>query len=585
MRGQFTGSTSDGTYGEGQEHFGVFPKSRLDVNRAVADWCLRNAARCIDRQAMEEALQWDVLAARVMSFECAVLTSAELERQLLQIGIRLEAPDAKSGLRRKSNRWLHVLTEVRPDGGHSVMLRRWLQQDPQVNSHSIVLLAQTVPVPEPLVDVLKARNGSLYRMDLQEGLLARARRLREIAHAHADVVVLHTHPWDVIPTAAFAHPGGPPVLLVNHAAHIFWAGVSVADVILNCRYSPQEDEWTATYRGNSRIMHLPIPLNDPGPGCRGDGSDRESRKTARNLLDLPSDALVMLTVGIDNKYTPLPEVDFLPAVEAVLMAQPRSYLVAVGPKFDARWMALKEHTGGRLVLVDKQPATSMAGFYDAADIYLEGFPFGSTTSLLEAGLRGIPCVLTPKICPPPFTTDGIALHMLTQSSDLQEYVARILELLDDNKERRRIGNVLADSIRRHHCGEGWAGYLEVVQNNLPAVHEVRLPAAPLPVPEALSAYWTAFSYAVHEDPLGFAYRSAFYQRLKPMADIRLIRQLQRSGWRGRGRQAPSLWSLFFLSVRQTLFVLLKPVSMPVKSIFQGLTIMTERVKVICQNGK
>lgn len=585
VSGQFTGSAAAVTYGERQEHFGVFPKSRLDVNRAVAEWCLRNAARCIKRQALEDALQWDLLAARVMSFECAVLASAELEQQLLQIGLRLKAPDTEAGLRRKSNSWLHVLTEVRPDGGHSVMLRRWLQQDPQQNSHSVVLLAQTVPVPESLVDVLTARNGSLYRMDPRDGLLDRVRRLREIVRAHADVVVLHTHPWDVIPTVAFAHHGGPPVLLVNHAAHIFWAGASIADVILNCRYSPQEDEWTAKYRGNGRIMHLPIPLDDPGQGGRVGGADQENRRMARKVLKLPADALVMLTVGIDNKYTPLPGVDFLPAVEAVLMAQPRSCLVAVGPKFDARWMALKEHTGGRLVLVDKQPATSMAGFFDAADIYLEGFPFGSTTSLLEAGLRGIPCVLTPKTCPPPFTTDGIALHMLTQPSGVPEYVTRILELLDDNEERRRIGNSLADSIRRHHCGKGWAGYLEEVQNNMPAVHEVRLLTAPLPVPEELSAYWTAFSYAVHEDPLGFAYRSALYQHLKPMADVGLIRQLQRSGRRGRGRRAPSLWSLFLLSARQALFELLKPASKPAKSIVQSLTIMTERVKIICQNGK
>jgi hypothetical protein len=293
----------------------------------------------------------------------------------------------------------------------------------------------------------------------------------------------------------------------------------------------------------------------------------------------------MLTVGIDNKYTPLPGVDFLQAIGAVLKAQPKAFLIAVGPKFDARWMKLREDVGDRLVLVEKQPATSMNTFFDAADIYLEGFPFGSTTSILEAGLRGIACVLTPKMCPPPFTTDGIALHMLNQPASVSDYIKYVIALLDDKEERLRIGRLLADSVRLHHCGKGWAGYLEKVQNNMPAIHDVRLLDAPSNVPEDLSAYWTAFSYAVNEDPLGFAYRAAVYQHLNPMVDVALLRQLNRSGRRGRGRNSPSLWSLLFLTAKQTLFALLKPAYILFKSILQSLTIMTERMKIICQNGK
>lgn len=576
MSGLITESTAAAAYGEEHEHLGVYAKSRIDFNRAVADWCLRRAARCIEREALEEALRWDAVAARVMSFECAALASAELEKQLILIGRGL--PDTGACPRKGSKRWLHVVTEVYPDGGHSAMLRRWIRQDPQHNSHSMVLLAQNVPVPEPLEEALKARNGSLFRMDPLDPLLARAGRLRSIVRAEADVVVLHTHPWDVIATVALANPGGPPVLLVNHAAHIFWAGASIADVILNCRHSPQEDEWTAECRGNNRIMHLPIPLDDPGylPG---------NREAARSLLKLPADARVMLTVGIDHKYTPLPGIDFLSAMGAVLTAQPEAYLVAVGPKFDERWRELKEAAGDRLVLVEKQPAASMATYFAAADLYLEGFPFGSTTSLLEAGLRGIASVLPPKMCPPPFTTDGIALQTLTQSGDISEYVARILALLDDRKERLRIGRLLADSVRTHHCGEGWARYLEEVQSTMPAVHDVIPLKSPLQVPENLSAYWTAFSYAVHDDPLGMAWLSALYQGLKPAVDTELLRQLHRSGRRGRGRHAPSLFILLYRSSRQFLFAVLKPVSRLVKPALQRLNIMTERVRIICQTGK
>jgi glycosyltransferase involved in cell wall biosynthesis len=585
MSGQFTRSMATVTFDEGQEYLGVFPKDRIVFNRAVSDWCLRSATRCFERQAIEDALQWDLLAAKVMSFECATLVSTELEKQLLHIGRGLKAPDTEMPSQSQSNRWLHVLTEVYPDGGHSAMLRRWVEQDPKHNRHSIVLLAQAVPVPESLVDSLKLRKGDLFRMDPRDTLLARITRLREIVRTQADVVVLHTHPWDVIATVALSNSGGPPVLLVNHAAHIFWVGASVADVILNCRNSPQEDEWTARCRGNKRIMHLPIPLNEPGQRENRSGHDFELREIARSSLKLPTDALVMLTVGIDNKYTPLPGVDFLQAAGAVLKAQPKAYLIAVGPKFDARWMELREDVGERLIFVEKQPATSMATFFDAADIYLEGFPFGSTTSMFEAGLRGIACVLTPKMCPPPFTTDGIALQMMIQSDDISDYVKCIHALLDDKEERQRIGQLLAKSIRLHHCGKGWARYLEEVQNNVPTVHEVRMLNSSLNVPEDLSAYWTAFSFAVNEDPLAFAFQSAIDQGLKPTVDLNLLRQLYRSGRRGRGRHYPSGLSMFVHASKRYLPAFLKPAYILLKSILQSVTNMTERAKIICQTGK
>lgn len=570
---------------DSQPHFGVYPHARLAFNRAVADWCLRNAGSCLDRQALEQALQWDDIAAQVMSFECATLVSPALEQQLLQIGRGLADPETTTHSRKQSERWLHVLTEVYPDGGHSAMLRRWIQQDPRPNRHSIVLLAQTVSVPAALLEVLQGKGGSVIRLDARDTLLGRAVRLRKIVREQADVVVLHIHPWDVIATVALAISAGPPVLLVNHAAHIFWVGASVADMILNCRYSLQEDEWTTRYRGCHRIMHVPIPLNEPVSSVVRSAAGDDGRENARNLLKLPQDAIVMLTVGIGHKYTPLEGLDFLHAIRAVLQARGQAYLVAVGLKYDARWVKLQEEVGGRLILVEKQPATAMATFFETADIYLEGFPFGSTTSLLEAGLHGIACVLSPQECPPPFTSDGIALQLLHQSSDMSDYVTYILLLLDDPKERLRIGQLLANSVRAHHCGSGWGAYLEKVQDNLPAVHQVHAVDSSEQVPEGLSAYWTAFSHAVNDDPLDVAFRAATIRGLKPKIDQDLARELRRSGKRGRGRQSSSLSGLAVYSIRHSLRAFLKRVYLQVTSLHPRIATMTERMRIVCQTGK
>lgn len=522
---EFVNFKSMAPLNEGQKHFGVFPKDRIVFNGAVSDWCLHNAARCLSRQDMEESLQWNALAARVLSFECAVLTSTELENQLIQIGAWLRTPEIKAEFcAAQPKRWLHVLTTAYSSGGHTAMLRRWIQLDPKHNNHSVVLLEQDEPVPESLAEAVHLTGGEVIRMDLNDPMLSRAGHLREIVWTQADVVVLHIHPWDVISTVALALPGGPPVLLVNHAAHIFWVGTSVTDMILNCRHSLQEDEWTKECRCISEIMHLPIPLPEPDYIFR---RDSEFREKARKILQLPEDAVVMLTVGLRDKYNPLPGINFFHAVGTVLKAHKKAYLIAVGQAPDVHWIGLEKEIEGRLLMVGKKQHSEMSVYFAASDLYLEGFPFGSTTALLEAGLMGIPCVLSPKECPPPFTTDGIALQDLEQPTTISDYVERILSLLDDKPERLRLGELMSRSIKTHHCGENWTEYLSIIQKNLPAVHSIRIVHNPKRVQDYLSTYWSAFSSIVNGNPFAFVCKQRFFPSLKIRIDGDLLELILR----------------------------------------------------------
>ncbi|WP_298435882.1 hypothetical protein [Geobacter sp.] len=516
---------------------------------------------------MEEALRWDELAARVMSFECATLVAPELEKQLIKIGRGLKVQVPISSYSDKvPRRVMHVLTLVNADGGHSVMLKRWIKSDPYPNIHSVVLLAQSSPVPETLIDAVEGKNGQFIKMNPQERMLDRAIRLREVVCTQADVVVLHTHPWEVIATVALADPGAPPVLLVNHAAHIFWAGASVSDLVLNCRYSSYEDHWTVKYRGIKEIMHLPIPISEPYENGESIESAQKSREATRNNLKIPSNAIVMLTVGIGSKYTPLPGIDFLQAATEVLAKRKNSYLIAVGPSFDSRWDSFRHSIGERVILIDKQPETSMPAFFEAADIYLEGFPFGSTTALLEAGVRNVPCVLAPKVCPAPFTSDGIALEVLDKPKDIPEYVKSILDLLDNEQKRVECGLVLAASIRAQHCGDSWAKYLAEVQKNIPPLHKIITLEPPDNVPDNLSFYWTAFSSAVNDDPLESTLSMAGYYNLSPRIDTKIIISSLLHG-RGRCARHSSIVSIIIELIRPPfLRVLLRPLKICYKMI-------------------
>jgi len=494
----------------------------LAFRRAIFAWCLRQARRCAGRDAVEEALQWNQLAARVGCMDCAVLASRELEANLLAAAARLPVPDLKQPrVADRPRRWLHVFSEAGPSAGHTAMAWRWMSLDPEPNRHSLVLLSQQTPVSEQLVEMVARRGGEVVRMDPHAPILARAERLRAFAWAEADVVVLHVHPWDVNATLAFGIPSGPPVLLVNHSAHLFGVGGSVADLVINTRLSAQEDEWTIRYRGvgADRTAWLPLPM--PPPTWRSRSA--EMRLAARQGLGLPALAPVLLTVGDSYKYSPLPGLDFLETAVTILQARPSVHLVAAGVREDARWRQAREATGGRLRAVGRQ--LDLRPYHAAADVYIEGFPCGSTTALLEAGHHSLACVMAPRLSPPPFGTEGLAFDEagVDQPGDVAEYVKRVMTFLDDPDARERCGQALVAAIEANHSGEGWRAKLERLKRSIPARHEVHPLDEPPPIPGPMVAFWAAVTARFRDDALGIVYRSAARLGLKPRLDLPIRR--------------------------------------------------------------
>jgi len=213
----------------------------LRLNNAVFGWCLRQSQRCLMRHDAERAAQWALLAARsAAAFGYRQLASPELEAQLLQIArvVPGSMPPVRQPTRRR--RWLHVLSESYAVGGHTALATRWIHLDPDQNQHSIVLTFQEAHnASAELSGAAKSTGGQVFSLGTCDPLLVRAARLRELAWDGFDCLVLHTHMWDVVPGIALGVSGGPPVLLLNHASHMFWVGGSVADLVLNLRASGQ----------------------------------------------------------------------------------------------------------------------------------------------------------------------------------------------------------------------------------------------------------------------------------------------------------------------------------------------------------
>ena len=490
------------------------------LNEAAFRWCVAGARQSLAGGALESALRWSALAVMTGTLHgFGRLAAPELERILLSAAARLPCRLPDRAPRSGPLRWLHVMDEENTIGGDISFALRWMELDARDHRHSVVLLSQRNREGR-LAEATSASGGAVTALDPDTPLTERADRLRRQAWEHADRVVLWAL-WSVVPVVALGIAGGPPVTLLNQASQVFWVGGSVADLVVNLRGSARR--WSESYRGIDRNAVVPVPL----PDVAVEPISAERRLAARRALHLPSSATMLLTIGNAYKYRPLPGIDFLDAVDAVLRARPDVHLVAVGPIDDQRWAALRSAAGGRVVTAG--PQTDLGPYHLAADLYLEGFPVGSPTAFLEVAQLGIPCVRAPRMIPPPFVIDSPALEGLAQPADVADYVRTVIALVDDPDARSRQGGALAAAVRRHHSPAPWRRALAAALASLPPRHAVYPLEGAAPLPGALRDFSAAVpTFVAEHEPLPFVLAGLQVCGLRPPPSLALARLLWRS---------------------------------------------------------
>lgn len=398
------------------------------------------------------AVHGELAALYAISRHCGLFVSGDLERLLLEIGRNaipgLGAPPARRPPRESPGHVLHVSTRVMPVGGHSRMLWRWIQQD-SGRVHSVALTRQTKEVPPILKDAVATTGGRIFRVNRAVGgVISWARQLREVA-ATADLVVLHAFNDDVIPLIALANSEErPPVLFLDHADHIFWLGAAVSDVVVSLRDSGMRIAQQRRGIAAERSVLLPTIL---APARRS-----LSRGQAKRRLGLPEDAVLVLSVARALKYGMIGNRSYADAHAPILERHGNAWLIVVGPADSAGWADATRRTQGRLISIGERDNT--ADYYQAADIYVDSFPFVSTTSLLEAGSLG-----TALVSFFPYSdasailgadAPGLAGTLLTARSSRQ-YDAILSRLIEDERYRREVGEAASRRIAELHVGSAW----------------------------------------------------------------------------------------------------------------------------------
>ena len=444
---------------------GTFLRRSVRFYEGLVAQVLRLAAEGDD----ERTLRWIRLAAEVAwAAHPGRLSDERLEAVALAIGQRLEplptVEERASPGRRAGRHVLHVATAVAGAGGHTRLLENWVKAD-DASVHSLLLLDQDgKPIPPALADRVAGSGGEAIVVPPGTSLLEQARRLRSVARSGYDCTVLHHNPNDVVPLVAFAIEDVPPVAVMNHADHIFWLGVSITDMVVEFR------EFGARLsherRGVRRNVVFPLPL-DIYPAYA-------TREQARARLNIAADEQVLLSIGSAAKYTPTVRQRFFDTLSRVLDANPKAHLYVIGVgEHHADRLAIARHERMSLLGVLNDPSDYQA----AADLYLEGFPFGSYTALLETAVRGVcPVVMYAPTEHNDISGEVTLSGLVHGARDASGYVADVTALLGDPPERARRAGLIAQRIRTYHDAAASRGYVEEVYRRLAALrHEVALP--------------------------------------------------------------------------------------------------------------
>jgi hypothetical protein len=440
--------------------------ARIAANRRRFDELVGRAEDRLARGRSEQAaVHAQVAAALAWHSPTGRFASPRLESVLIGVAQEeLAVPRANAG-RTGKRTVLHILTTAYQFGGHTRLAWRWMERD-DASVHSVALTRQGYePIPAALEAAVGARGGHVWRTDrAAPDLIGRAASLQIVAAA-ADVVVLHAHPFDVVPMMALAGLGRdgrrPPTMLLNHADHLFWVGIAEADLVLHLRTSGARLSLARRGLSPERSALLPVPLS------RVEGQPRSPTGWGHAPAER---GVTAVSVASGYKFGS-GNGGFLPLLERLVARIPDLRIIVVGPGDRDPWRGIERRTAGRIRA--SGPIGGITEIYKSADLYLDSYPFSSLTSMLEAGQRGIPLVAYSDTGPDADVvafddpaTDGLDVRV----GSTEAYLAAVGRLVDDPAWRRERGRTIQEAIAAEHEGARWRDRLEDAYRKAETLH-------------------------------------------------------------------------------------------------------------------
>lgn len=395
-----------------------------------------------------------------------LFASSELEQLIAGVSCHLPVLENVVSPPCKQRRILTIMTNVSASGGHSRIAWRWIELD-KSSHHTLVLTQQIDPVPVQLQAL--SEEGRLTIVVLNSPtLLERASYLRQRIN-DVDRVVLLIHPHDVLANAALAGMKiPPPVIFQDHAAHTFWLGATVSNIVLSMSAALLNSR-----RGIAKenIGWIPIPLDFQR-------LEKVAVRDIRAECAIDKDAFVLMSCGSPYKYLPIEGICLADLLAPVLENNPGAHLILVGPDPTAPWAKFSAKFPRRVHCIGHLFEEGLVAAYTACDVYLDAVPFTSPTALFEAAAMGKPVV---RFAPAAWRACEFALDIeatmptsLYVWSDVPSYQRDIQRLMDDRAFREWRGLFGHTATRLYHADETFVHSLEAAYDRAAVLPKICL---------------------------------------------------------------------------------------------------------------
>ena len=360
----------------------------------------------------------------------------------------------------KENSFLHVLTEGYNTGGHTRVVERWIKNATSNQIHSVVEIKSIGKILTTLQENIKEKNGEYIQFDNNLSMSEKSLKLRELG-MHYEYIILHSHMDDPIPTIAFGtEEFTRPVLLYNHASHLFWLGKSVADLVLDIE---KDDEVTKIKRGISNTYFLGVPTNDINL------SDSVDKNEIRKKINLPTDKKIIVTSGHEIKFRTIGNDNYIDTLKKIIDND--TFLYAIGiSKENKDWIKANKETGNHIVPIEFIDFNN--GFLDylkCADLYLDSYPLCGGTAVIDAISSGTPALSLKSVYPQFDYLTSTDAYCKTK----EELIKKAKQILNNKEFGEQILNELKISLIQNQSTEAWNKKLESLYSIAPKVHKVR----------------------------------------------------------------------------------------------------------------
>lgn len=383
--------------------------------------------------------------------------SNTLEKYFVDIAQNLHIDLSKDYLK---DSCLHVMTTAYTSGGHTRVVERWLKLFDRTSKQSVVLINQEKNIiPEELKNNVKLRNGELIIIDSDLPLIEKALQLRLLA-SNYDYVVLHTHMDDPVATIAFGTEGfNRPVILFNHADHMFWIGRTIADLVLDMR---KYKSITKTFRNIEGSKICPIPQEQT--------EEFPNKNISREKLNLSKEEKIILLSGSYFKFNAICEDSISDVLECILKIKSQVKIIILGCKKNQKeFKAIKRKYHKNIIIKTKVPFEEYRYYVSSADLVIDSYPCSGGVTLIDATNAHVPYLSLDTLIG---QMDSVA-NTLGFCTSKEELIKKALKVLSDNSYANEIYESEKDLLNKYSNIDAWIDNLESIIKTLPKTHTLR----------------------------------------------------------------------------------------------------------------